>query len=890
MAVSAGSRLGPYEIVATLGAGGMGEVWRARDTRLGREVALKFLPADFAADPERHARFEREAKLLAALNHPHIAVLYGLEHLDGHHALAMELVEGEGLDQRIVRGPIPVGEALPIALQIAEALEAAHEKGIVHRDLKPANVKVRPDGTVKVLDFGLAKAWEEPGASSELAYSPTITGHHTRAGVILGTAAYMAPEQAAGTATDGRADVWAFGVVLHEMLTGRRLFEGETVSHVLASVLKDEPTWEGLPPGLPPRVLELLRRCLRKKPKERLQAIGEARIALSEVLAAPAVPAAAAAAPADARPAPSGWRGALPWAVAAIAVAAAVGVAMVARRAPPERRVVRFHFASPEALTSVGPPRISPDGRMIAFDATDEKGATLVWLRALDDLEARPVPGTDGATRPFWSPDSRYLGFVAGGKLKKVPVAGGPPQTVTDAPTGSDGSWGTSGVILFDGQSTDPIRRVAATGGTPVPVVGPDPDHGVADVGWPDFLPDGRHFLYMVDGKKSGDRFLMVGSLDGKEAGRKVIDVGSMVQYAPPGYLLYLRENSLLAQPFDAGSLKTTGEAVPLTEHLGPGPSGLADFSASDDGTVVYRSGWTAHRRLVWRDRNGKELEDADQPAVHEEMALSPDGRTLAMTIQGPGSHNRDIWLRDLEHKVTSRFTFDPADDTGPLFSPDGKTIVFSSTRDGGAPDLYEKPASGGGRAALVLKTGKPIIAQDWSRDGRWIALDLMGATTGFDIWALAASGPDKGKAIPVVVGPSIEVRPSFSPDGRWLAYESNESGRFEIYVCPFPGPGGKWQVSNGGGTEAIWSRDGREICYLSPSSKLVSVPVTAGATFSAGQPMDLFEVHLPPVLLRNRWLANAADTRFLFLEPEGAARSLPMTVVLNWPEALKAR
>jgi Tol biopolymer transport system component len=886
-----GTRLSHYRIIAKLGQGGMGEVWQATDENLRREVALKLLPEDFASDPERHARFEREAKVLASLNHPNIATLYGLEYVGERHALVMELVEGEDLAQRIARGPIPVEEAIPIALQVAKALEAAHEKGIVHRDLKPANIKVRPDGTVKVLDFGLAKAWQEDVEPSDLAHSPTITGHHTRAGVILGTASYMAPEQAAGMPTDGRADIWAFGVVVYEMLSGRRLFEGETVSHVLASVLKDEPTWEGLPPGVPPRVLELLKRCLRKKPQNRLQSIGDARIVLEEVLAEPhSAVAAEGRAPVAAQPASSVWRRALPWGVAALAAVAAVGIVVIMRRPPAAKRVVRFQIASPESLTDVDTPKISPDGRVIAFDAADEKGVTQIWVRTLDDLEARPLAGTDGSTRPFWSPDSRYLGFVAGGKLKKVLIAGGSPQTLADTPTGSDGSWGTSGVILYDGQLNDPIRRVAATGGTPQDVVSTDPDHGITTVAWPDFLPDGRHFLYIADGKKPGDRYLMVGSIDGKEPSRKLADAGSLAQYVPPGYLLYVRENSLLAQPFDAGSLKTTGEAVPLAEHLGPNAVGLADFSASDDGTIVYRSGWTARRRLVWVDRSGKPLGDVDQPAIYRDTALSPDGHILAMTIEDPRSANRDIWLRDLQRGVTSRFTFDPAQDSSPVFSPDGKTIVFSSTRSGGAPDLYQKPVSGSGQATLLLKTGEVLVAQDWSRDGRWIALNRQSEKTGWDIWALAMEGPNKGKAVPVVQGPFIELRPSLSPDGRWMAYESNESDRFEVYARPFPGPGGKWQVSNAGGFEAKWSGDGREIYYVSFTSKLVSVPVTAGATFELGQPKELFEVHLQPILLRNRWLVSRDDTRFLFLEPEAATRSLPMTVVLNWPEALKSR
>jgi len=891
MRVEPGSRVGAYEIVSPLGAGGMGVVYRARDTRLGRDVALKFLPADFAEDPERHARFEREAKLLASLNHPHIAVLFGLEHLDGQHALAMELVEGEGLDERIGRGPIPVEEAVAIALQIADALEAAHEKGIVHRDLKPANVRVRPDGTVKVLDFGLAKAWEGSASGSDIGNSPTITAHHTRAGVILGTAAYMSPEQARGKPVDRRADIWAFGCVVLEMLTGSRTFGGDTVTDVIAAVVTRDPDWSALPAGMSPRVVQALKRCMEKDPRRRFRDIGDVRFELEEGMrAGGGVPDAPAPIAAAATPAVPAWRRALPWALSGVFAAAAIAGVLAARRPHPAVKIVRFQIANPESLSDVGTPKVSPDGRWIAFNATDEKGATQVWIRALEDLEAHPMAGTDGATRPFWSPDSRFLGFVAGGKLKKIPIAGGPPQTLADTATGSDGTWSASGVILFDGSTSDPIERVAATGGTPQPLVSPDREKGITQVAWPHFLPDGNHFLYMAEGKKAGERFLMVGAVDGRESGRKLADVGSLAQYAPPGYLLYVREDALLAQPFDAGSLRVTGEAVPLAEHLGPSGVGLADFSVSDEGTVVYRSGWTARRRLVWTDRAGKSLGDADQPAVFGDSALSPDGRTLAITIDDPGSHNRDIWLRDLQRGVTSRFTFDPAEDGSPVFSPDGKTIVFSSTRNGGAPDLYQAPAAGNGEATLLYKTGETVIAQEWSRDGRWLAFNRLGAKTGWDVWALAMNGPDRGKAVPVVQGPFFELRPSFSPDARWLAYQSNESGRPEIYVQPFPGPGGKWQVSSAGGVEPVWSGDGREILYVSASSKLVAVPVSAGATFSAGQPKDLFDVRPHAILLRNRWLANREATRFLFLEAEGSARALPMTVVLNWPEALRSR
>jgi Tol biopolymer transport system component len=511
-------------------------------------------------------------------------------------------------------------------------------------------------------------------------------------------------------------------------------------------------------------------------------------------------------------------------------------------------------------------------------------------VRSMDDLQARPLPGTDGSTRPFWSPDSRYLGFVAGGKLKKVPLAGGPPQTLADTPTGSDGSWSTIGVILFDGRGSDPIKRVAASGGTPQDFVTPDPDSGITSVGWPEFLPDGRRFLYVANGVQPDERFLMVGDIDGKQPPRKLLDVASLVRFAPPDHLLYIRENSLLSQPFDPDAAELKGEAVPLAEQLGTTAVGLADFSASTDGTLIYRSGWTAKRRLVWTDRNGRELGDADEPAVYRDTALSPDGKRLAITIEDPSSGNRDIWIRDLERGVTSRFTFDPGRDGAPVFSPDGTSIVFASNRAGGSYDLYVKDASGSGPARELLTTENNLTPCDWSRDGHWLAYHANGGETTWDVWVLAMDGEEKGTATPFVQGPFIEVVPRFSPDGRWIVYLSDESGRFEVYVQPFTGPGGKWQVSTDGGDDPMWSAGGREILYVAPGGALMSVPVTLGTTFTAGSPRDLFQVRLQPMILRNRWLATPDGERFLFLQPEGTNRSLPMTVVLNWAEALPER
>jgi Tol biopolymer transport system component len=778
---------------------------------------------------------------------------------------------------------------VPLALQIAEALEAAHEKGIVHRDLKPANVMIRPDGTVKVLDFGLAKAWESEAGDSALSFSPTLTQHNTQAGVILGTAAYMAPEQAAGQAADRRSDIWSFGVVLWEMLSGQKLFAGETVSHVLASVLKDEIDLDALPDDLPPRVAEVVRRCLERKPKRRMQAIGDVRVLLEEWLENPEIEYSEASAIDIAGSRQPRWKQLLPWVVVTVLAVGLLTTVWPRAEQEDPAPIVRFQIVAPESLTSAGPPTISPDGRSIAYNATDENGATQIWLRAMDDLEAHPLAGTDGSGRPFWSPDSRYLGFVAGGKLKKVPITGGPPQTLADTPTAADGSWGTGGAILIDGTDSDPILRVPAAGGTPQPVVKADPEAGIATVGWPQFLPDGQHFLYTADGATQDDRRLMAGSLDPEEAPHEIFITDSLVKFVAPGHLLYVREDSLLAQPFNPETLEITGEPVPLAEELGTTGTGLADFSASVDGTLVFRSGWTAKRRLVWLDRFGRRLDDADEPAVFRSTDLSPDGKQLAMTIEDPRSDNVDLWLRDLARGVTSRFTFDPGRENNAVWSPDGRALAYASLQ-GDSYAIVLKEASGTAPAEELLRVETNTGPNDWSADGRWLALNQRSAETGWDIVVLDLGEENRGKLTPFVQGRFMEVRPSFSPDAKWIAYQSNESGRSEIYVQQFPGPGGKWQISTDGGSEPRWSDDGSEIFYLTPASTLMSVPVSTGDTLSAGRPQELFDVRLQPITTRNRWLVSRDGQRFLFLQPEGSSRSLPTTVVMNWAESLKER
>ncbi|MCG6962358.1 MAG: protein kinase [Acidobacteria bacterium] len=896
MSLTAGGRLGPYEITAKLGEGGMGEVWRATDSKLGREVALKLLPEDFADDPDRHARFEREAKLLASLNHPNIATLYGLEHLDGKHALAMELVEGEGLDQRIARGAIPLEEAIPIALQIAEALEAAHEAGIVHRDLKPANVRIRPDGTVKVLDFGLAKVWEADVANSSLSLSPTVTRHATVEGVILGTAAYMSPEQARGRPVDKRADIWAFGVVLWEMLTGRQMFSGETVTDVLASVLKQETDWTLLPASTPNTLRHVLRRCLERRPAERVRDIGDVRWELARI-------AGAGIDEADvADTAPSGQRRgrtALAWiAGAALGVAATALIGLTVLRphtTPP--RAVRSFLVAPENATfdfraSVGGPVLSPDGSKLVFAARDANGASSLWIRPLDSLSAQPLRGTENAYFPFWSPDSRWVGFFVTGKLRKIDVTGGPPETLCDASNGRGGSWSSDGVIVFAPDVFGGLARVSAAGGAPTPLSQTKASRQGYSERWPFFLPDGRHFVYWAGGPLNSGEVKTDGiylrSLDGG-APRLLFPSDSNALYAPPGYLLYLRTQTLMVQPFDASSGKLGGEAFPIAEDIAnPQNYRFGDFSVSQEGTLVYQTGETGLTQLVWLDSAGRQVGTVGDPAAIDGFRMSPDGKFLAEQVSDARSKNVDLWVVDLGRGVRTRFTFDPGLEISPVWSPDGRRIAYTANPKGHM-DIYVKNADGSGRARPLIESEVTKYADDWSPDGKTLSMTVVDprGNTITDIWTVPVEGEHKPK--PFVATPFVEGSSVFSPDGRWLAYASNESGRSEVYLTPFPGPGGKWQVSQSGGGEPEWRRDGGALFYRAPDGALFEAKVTAtGSAVEVGTPRQLFSAPRTGGSGTGRTYAvSPGGDRYLVLHPIQNSAT-PLTLVTNWTSALK--
>ncbi len=884
MALASGTRLGPYEILDPLGAGGMGEVYRAKDTRLDRTVAVKVLPSHVASDVQLRQRFEREAKALSSLSHAHICSLFDIGQQETAQGpidyLVMEHLEGESLAQRLTAGPLASDELLRYSTQIADALDKAHRRGVLHRDLKPANIMLTKGGA-KLVDFGLAKAESPATTQGELTSSPTMSRSPlTAEGTILGTYQYMAPEQLEGKLADARSDIFSLGAVFHEMATGQKAFSGKSQASLIASIMHDvPPTISTLQPLSPPAYDRVVHACLAKDPEERLQTAHDVLLQLqwiSEAGSQAGVPAPVAARRRS--------RERLAWAAFCVTLVAAtaLGVGFV-RRAPKPAPIVRFQVPAPDGFTFIGSPSLSPDGRLLAFDGRAATGVTQVWIRALDALTPRALQGTEGASRPFWSPDSRFVGFVAGGKLKKVEVAGGPAQTLADLPSGSDGTWSAQDVILIDGRANDPILRLPAAGGAPKPEVKPDLEHGVASVGWPQFLPDGRHYLYLAGGAALADSQLMVRALDAPE-GKSILKTASRVQYVAPGYLLFVREETLVVQRFDAKRFELQGEAVPLSEGLGVDAVGLAHFSASDTGVLSYRAGQTRNRQLTWVDRNGKELAAEGPVGEFGDFWFSPDAKRLVVD-QGERTGASDLWIRDLARGVTSRFTFDPANDRFPVWSPDGRRIAFSSDRKG-IFDLYVKDASGAGEEQEFFVSDETKIVTDWSRDGRFVLFYSLGKETNWDVWALPMEG--EHKPLPLVRTRFAELRPVLSPDSRYFAYQSDESGRSEIYVLEFPTPKSKWQVSTEGGRQPYWSASGREIFYLTLDNTVMSVPVEAGANFSAGTPKALFQARLQPLNSRAQYRPSSDGQRFLLLSPLGREAITPTTVILNWPAGLR--
>jgi Tol biopolymer transport system component/tRNA A-37 threonylcarbamoyl transferase component Bud32 len=898
MAVGPGSQLQHYRIVDKLGEGGMGVVWRATDTTLDREVAIKVLPEVFADDDERAQRFEREAKLLASLNHPNIAAIHGLHRVEGTHFLAMELVEGEDLAQRLTRGALSVDTTLDVARQIAEALEAAHEGGVVHRDLKPANVKLGPDGKIKVLDFGLAKAMspETSSGGSDPSLSPTLTSANTQAGMILGTAAYMSPEQARGRPVDRRTDLWSFGCLLYECLTGVQLFGGETISDSLAAVLRKDPDWELLPTGTPTSIKKMLKRCLTRDPRKRLQDAGDARVELESAIEEPEEEAALAASAPGETAAPKEpamqW---LPWALVTAAVLVAGWFAMSGRgpsTTDPAASKLTIPVPGPTEFgdLAASPPAISPDGRFVVYGVEEPTGETRLWLRPLDDFETRPIAGTEGAAYAFWSPDSRHVAFFRGGKLRRIEIESGREQAIggegSTYPRGA--SWNASDQIVFAPNSNTGIHVIAAGGGEARQITTPDPDIPDSSHRWPYFLPDGERFLFTLwtndleSQQKHGG--IYISSLAGDEPRRLVPDASSSA-YSSSGHILVVRGDNLVAIPFDAGRGEVTGEAAVIaSDVLRNRANGHAAFTTSNDQTLIYATGQSMlPSALSWYDRDGNRTPVAGDPAPFLNFRLSPDSKRAAVSLPGP-TGDGEIWVQDLARGVRTRLLQSQAQFDNPAWSGDGLRILYGS-QERGAMDLVSRLADGSGDEETMLIDGMDKILYDWSLDGRWVAYWPLGSGQGTpDVWIYSVEDQTSQSLID---GEPTYEDARFSPDARWLTYVSDDSGRREVYAHAFGGAGAaggaRLQVSTAGGERPHWRRDGREIIYVDPQRRLMAVAVEeTGGTLTLGQPQELFTFEQA---------IQAGDVtgdhrRFLVATRE-EVQSDPLRVILNWPADL---
>ena len=843
------SRIGSYAIEREVGRGGMGVVYLGRDARLDRPVAIKILPDLVAGDPDRLARFEREARLLAAVVHPNIAAIHGIEEDQGRRFLVLEYVEGETLAQHLARGPLPIDETIEVCRQVAAAVEAAHEVGIVHRDLKPGNVKLTPGGTVKVLDFGLAKGGGVGAADSspDLSQSPTLTVGATGVGTILGTAAYMSPEQARGKTVDRRTDIWSFGCVLYECLTGRSAFGGETVSDTIAIILQGQPDESRLPKKTPEKLRHLIARCLEKDARKRLRDIGDARLELEEIQASKISSITSRqtfGTRADAEASRSRAFPVLGLAIA-MAVAGAVvgfGISRLIGNAPLPASL-RFTIQPPAGVDLDGDPNelaISPDGKLLAFIGSDSTHRGL-WMRRMDSFDAELLPGTQNASQPFWTPDGRYLAFFNDGKLSRMRVPDGKPEQVCDAPSPRGSAWNARGILVYAPAATGALQRLDRIGGTPTAVTVVDSTAGETAHRWPSFLPDGDHFLYCALPVKDGEFEIHVGSLSSKQR----VHVGRMghsPRYVEPGYLVYERGGSLLAQRFDARKLQLVGDPF----AIGAGPSAATNLSASPSftvsatGVVAWVSAGSANTRLVWLDRNGREVGTVDAPPGQwGQVAISPEGRRVCAE-QSTTTGATDLWMIETERGTATRLTFGQGDNTNPLWMPDGRSILFSSTRNG-RRDIFRRALDGPGVDEAFYQSNVTFKdALDVSPDGKLVIFQQNEGTNGWDLLTLPGSG---GPPAPYLVTRFVESFPQISPDGRWLVYISNESGSVQAYVQSFPVPGHKQQVARMGAFFALWHPNGREIILISEAGKLTSVAVEPGETLRFGTPRLLFRV-----------------------------------------------
>jgi Tol biopolymer transport system component/predicted Ser/Thr protein kinase len=882
MPILPGRRLGPYEILSAIGAGGMGEVYKARDTRLDRIVAIKVLPTHLADRSELRERFEREAKTIASLNHPHICVLHDIGQQDGIDYLVMEYLEGETLAQRLQKGPLPLEQVLQYAIEIADALDKSHRKGITHRDLKPGNIMLTKSGT-KLLDFGLAKLKQEAAPATPVSQLPTMQNAITGEGTILGTLQYMAPEQVEAKEVDARTDIFAFGAVVYEMATGKKAFEGKSSASVMAKIMETEPPpISSLQPMTPPALDRMIKTCLAKDPDERWQTAGDMCRELKWVAESSSSAVAPAAATAERVRTLRVW--AFVTGLACLILAAIAGFAGWILKPTPPKAVTRTVITLPPGDRLVGPDQpalsLSPDGKELAYAAT-RGGITQIYLRSLDSLEDRPITGTERGYDPFFSPDGQWLGFFSDGKLKKALVSGGPAVALADAENPYGGSWSSQGAIAFTPIGVSPILQVSDVGGTPQPVT--RFENGDTFNIWPHFLPGGKALLFTA-GVASGSGHIAVQVIaTGK---RQDLVAGRRPRYANSGQLIYAQGTTLMAVAFDPQRLEIKGTPVPVVEGVEESLGyGTSQYDISDSGSLVYISGrvGASQRRLVWVSRNGAEQILPAAPQNYQYVRLSPDGHRVAVEL------DNQVWLYDLTRDTLTRFTFEGNANQSPTWTPDGKRIAFYSSR-GGPANLYWQLADGSGGLERLSTDQFAQIPRSWSPDGQLLAFHENNPKTGKDIWVLRMSDH---KAEPFLVTPFMEGAPTFSPDGHWLAYVSNESGRPEVYVQPFPGPGGKWQISTEGGTEPAWNRNGRELFYRS-GKKMMALDVATQPSFSPGKPRMLFEGEYFTSdwpLIGTAYDVSPDGQRFLMVKStEQASAATQINVVLNWFEELKQK